>query len=235
MKRRAILGVILGSALLMLAWAMPWLALRGELGQAGLVELSIPGGTAAPPLMAFGLAGLALGLALLLAGPVFRRVLAALAVALGAAALWQSALPALDPAAAAAPAIRRATGLADLEAVRAAIPDGALALQPLSIATAVLGSLLLAGAGLIALRGGAAWAGAGRRFEGASAADAAPASAGDRRIAQWDALSHGDDPTDADAEPDAEQGVEPDAAHGPLAEREADGPDEPHGAARDGA
>lgn len=220
MKRRALLGLLLGGALTAVSSSLAWLQVRGELGQAGPVDLAVPGTIAAPAMLVLGIAAMATALGLLLAGPFFRRILGGLAVLLGAVGLWQALLPALDPVRAAAPALREATGLGDLEAIRALVPEGAIQLAP-SFALGVVGCLVTALAGVLALRGGSGWADGGRRFEDASdaAGDRAPAREGDRRIAQWDALSHGDDPTELEAAA-ADEGAErtpaaPDGEPGP--------------------
>ncbi|CAG7845537.1 hypothetical protein USB125703_01807 [Pseudoclavibacter triregionum] len=226
-RNRTLLGALLGSALLMVGSAVPWVTVRGELAGSGPVDLSVAGETAAPAILAFGIAGAALALALLIAGPLFRRLLGGLAVLLGVVAVWQTILPMLDPVKSAAPAVREATGLSDLPAVRAAVPEGAAAIAP-GVALGLLGGLVLALAGVLAMRAADSWGGRSRRFEdassGAAAADgpdAAPRSRSDRRIAQWDALSHGDDPTDGLgeldelAELDGEAGDAPDDAPQP--------------------
>lgn len=230
MKRAALAGLVAAGALLMATWATPLVRVRGDLGQAGPVDLTATGEVAAAALMPFGGATLALALALLIAGPVFRRILGVLAAALGAAALWQALAPAIDPVRAAAGSIRGATGLGDLAAIRAAVPDGATAVQP-GIALGIAGAVLALAASALVLRGGPSWAGAGRRFEAQADARARTASPADRHVAQWDALSHGDDPTDGAAVDMTLAPGDGHASSGAVAGRDSDEP----GAGRESA
>jgi uncharacterized membrane protein (TIGR02234 family) len=180
-----ILALLIGDAAALLAWSQTWFVLRVE-GHA----VAVPGSVAGGGVLAFALTGLALVLAVLLAGVVFRVVLGALQVLVGAGLAAAAAIALGDPVAASGALVADATGLTG-PAARALITAVAPTAWP---AVAIAAGAWLVLAGLLLAVGAARWPRATSRFERnrTVAADAASADT----IGEWDALSKGDDPTD---------------------------------------
>src|SRR5665647_2348429 len=112
LKLTLILGVLLASGLALLAWTQVWI--NADVAMLGAVQrhLPVPGSTASPALSALALAGLALGGARTIAGPVIRVVLGLLEVLLGVSVFLAAFAAVSDPAAASAGAVTKATGIA---------------------------------------------------------------------------------------------------------------------------
>ncbi len=189
-KLLLIVGGLLAAVLALLAWTQTWVL--------ALVEgmpVAIDGAAAAPGLSALALAGLALGGALAIAGPVFRLVLGVLEVLLAVAVVIASSAAIADPASAASAAATALTGVAGDTAVLALITDAGITAWPwLGVASGVL----FAGAGIGVLLTFRRWPGPGRKYQAVRLehADGAPLSAKDTAIDDWDDLSRGSDPTE---------------------------------------
>lgn len=199
MKLPAILGLLAGSGLALLAWSQVWFTVRLVDGQAtarGAASIDVGGAVASPALAALALAGLALAGALAIAGPVIRLVLGLLALALGGSVVLAAWLSSADPVAASSAAVAEATGVAGAEPTAELVAGVATSAWPYA---AIVGGLLIASAGVVVIVTGRSWA-TSRRYGGAArmavdgARDDAPAS--DRAVDDWDGLSRGDDPTD---------------------------------------
>ena len=89
-KYLTLLALVVGSGLTLLASTQPWFVVHlTDVGEHS-ATISVAGSAAAPALTALSLAGLALAAALAIAGPVFRLVLASVAV-LVTSRLWPGA------------------------------------------------------------------------------------------------------------------------------------------------
>lgn len=212
MKLPAILGLLAGSGLALLAWSQTWFTARLVDGQAtagGATALEVGGAVASPALAALALAGLALAGALAIAGPVIRVVLGLLALALGGSVVLASALALGDPVRAVAPAVAEATGVAGAEPTAELVAGVAASAWPF---VAILGGVLIAVAGLVVIVTGRTWPTSRRYGGGARLAPDAPRGgvpASDRAVDDWDGLSRGDDPTAGETEltPDDAEGT----------------------------
>jgi uncharacterized membrane protein (TIGR02234 family) len=180
-----ILALLIGDGAALLAWSQTWFALRVE-GHA----VAVPGSVAGGAVLAFALTGLALVLAVLLAGVVFRIVLGALQVLVGAGLAASAGIALGDPIAASGSLVADATGLIG-PAARALISSDAATAWP---GVAIAAGVWLVLAGLALAVGAPRWPRATSRFERNRTVPADGASAD--TIEEWDALSKGDDPTD---------------------------------------
>lgn len=194
-KRLAMLLLLAGAGLGMLAWTQPWAQLR--LGDGA--ELVGAGADASPGTMALAAAALAAVAALAIAGPFFRMVMGALMIVVGGLSTWLAL--GVDAFRALGAAVRQHTALADDAAVRAVIDGGEGGLTAWPIVAAV-GGALIAATGLFVLATGRGWPETGRRYSTTRLADAERGGVVDTgdRVDQWDALSAGDDPTTAAGE-----------------------------------
>lgn len=209
-KRGALLTIVVGAGLAMLAWSQVWFSFELTLG-AQAYSGEVRGDVAAPAVMALALAALAVLAALALAGVVFRYVLGALLALVGAVLVLQSYVAVANPVPAIAPEVTAASGLAGEQTIADAVAAGTVSVTFWPW-LAVLAGVVLAVAGVLAILTARRWPTGGRRFKTTSLepvdvesepgdeADAPPAGTrpdSDRRVEQWDALSHGEDPTDA--------------------------------------
>lgn len=185
-----VVGGLLAAGLALLAWTQTWVVAHLE-----GAEISVDGAAAAPGLSALALAGLALGGALAIAGPVFRVVLGVLEVLLGVAVLIASTAAIADPASAAISDVTKLTGVAGDNAVLALISDAATTAWPWA---GVASGVLFVVAGIAVLLTSRRWPGPGRKYQAVrlERADGAPLSAKDAAIDNWDELSRGSDPTE---------------------------------------
>jgi hypothetical protein len=162
LKGLMILGVLVVSALVFLAWSQSWgtLAVTGD--DASGRTLDVPGATAAPALAALGLAGLASAAALAIAGPVIRIVLGALQVLLGASIVLSGTGPLLDPVSAGAPVVTAATGVAGAESITAIARSESVTAWPV---VAILLGAILAVLGVAVAATTTRWPVSGRRYQ----------------------------------------------------------------------
>lgn len=201
MKLPAVLGLLVGAGLVLLAWSQTWFAVRLVEGQAtagGAAAIEVGGAIASPALAALALAGLALAGALAIAGPVIRIVLALLALLLGGCIVLAAAIALADPIAAVSAAVADATGVAGAEPTADLVASATSTFWPYA---AIAGGALVAAVGVLVLVTGRAWPtsrryGGGARFAEADAGETPRSS--DRAVDDWDGLSRGDDPTDDD-------------------------------------
>ncbi|MUN08340.1 hypothetical protein GLX25_14580 [Agromyces luteolus] len=199
-KLVAILGILIGSGLALLAWSQTWYTATLVDGAAAgsAATLDVGGQAASPALSALALAGLALAGALTIAGPLIRIVLGLLAALLGGCVVLAASLAIADPVAAVSSAVAEATGVAGAGSTAELVADVVASPWP---AVAVAGGVVVVIAGLAVVVTGRAWP-TSRRYGGgvrmaADGATAVPAS--DRAVDAWDDLSRGDDPTEASA------------------------------------
>ncbi|MEQ1734970.1 MAG: Trp biosynthesis-associated membrane protein [Rhodoglobus sp.] len=178
-----IVGGIVLSGLILLAWTQQWFLVLLAAGQ----ELGVAGDVAAPALSALALAGLVLAGALALAGPVFRVVLGALETAIGALVIVSAVIAVSDPLSAAAETVSGATGVGGDESITALVSAVVVSAWP--VATIVLGALLSL-LGVTVVVTSKRWPMSSRKYN-ATRLETVEGNPVD----DWDALSDGRDPT----------------------------------------
>ncbi|RWZ61380.1 peptidase [Labedella populi] len=191
LKSLSIVAVLAVSGLVFLAWTREWFVLEVTAGASSDVPVVVTGETAAPALAALGLAGLAAGAALSIAGRGFRVVLALLTILIGGSVILSGVLASVDPVGSSTSAISAATGIAGRESVAAVV--GAVEVSVWPGATMFVGALLVL-AGVLVLVTASRWPGPSRKYDALRlehADDGAPLDSVD----SWDELSRGDDPT----------------------------------------
>jgi hypothetical protein len=162
LKGLMILGVLVVSALVFLAWSQSWGTLTVTGDDASGRTLDVPGATAAPALAALGLAGLASAAALAIAGPVIRIVLGVLQVLLGASIVLSGTGPLIDPVSAGAPVVTAATGVAGAESITAIARSESVTAWPV---VAILLGGILAVLGVAVAATTTRWPVSGRRYQ----------------------------------------------------------------------
>ncbi|UOR02966.1 Trp biosynthesis-associated membrane protein [Leucobacter allii] len=142
------------------------------------------------------IAVVAAALALTIAGPVFRRVLGVLVALLGAGLIALTLGVVVDPLSAIRGRITALTGIAGSDTSGMVVWHE---LSPWVWASVVAGAVAVLAGTAVVVAGGR-WAAAGRKYD---AKPRAAASGAPDRISDWDALSGGDDPSEAggDADP----------------------------------
>jgi uncharacterized membrane protein (TIGR02234 family) len=162
-----VMGIVLLALLAFGSTTQTWLTVRLPQDAVQTPDLAIPGSDASTPVTAFALVALAAALAVSIAGRLARWIIAVILVLSGLGIVLSSASVALDPAAAAEPAIGTAigvSGLAGAEATASAMPW-------LAVGAGVL--LVLAAAWVVLA--GRTWA-VNRRYDaGASRSQQVPA------------------------------------------------------------
>jgi len=206
-RRSRPLVVVAGLAiagLVLLSWTQTWFTAHLDATSATASTVTADGSVAASSYSALAIASLALFLALTIAGPVLRVVLAVIEVLLGAAIVAEGVTALADPVATSASAIDGVTGVSDLASIRAAVTSIDTSPWPaVGIAAGVLAALL----GIVVLVLQRSWPGPGRKYAANEDTvarrprDDAPRDA----VVDWDDLSAGVDPTDPAAPGDAEQ------------------------------
>jgi len=180
-RRAAVLAVLLGCGVGLLAQGRTWASARIGNGVSTADAFAVSGATVAPGLTALALVAGAGGVVLATAGRRVVRVAAVLVAAAGAGIVALATQVARDPGGALHGPAVEASGLTTVTvswvSATAWIAVGMLA-----------GALIAAGAVLALLRG-RAWAGPSRRYERAEASAAATEEP------LWDAISRGEDPT----------------------------------------
>ncbi|HZK59750.1 MAG TPA: Trp biosynthesis-associated membrane protein [Cryobacterium sp.] len=197
LKLTLILGVLLASGLALLAWTQVWI--NADVATLGAVQrhLPVPGSTASPALTALALAGLALGGALTIAGPVIRVVLGLLEVLLGVSVFLAAFAAVSDPAAASAGAVTKATGIAGEKSIELGVIDPAVTPWPF---VALAAAVVMFALGIAIVATARRWPGQTSRYQAVRLEPAGPAAAGPEEtprdaVDDWDELSRGDDPT----------------------------------------
>lgn len=162
---------------------------------------AVSGHAANPALSPVAVAALVAALVLAIAGSVFRRILSALIVLLGAGIAYGGYSVLADPIAAVRGTATEHTGL-----VGDAVDAATIATVTIWPSVVIVTGALIAVLGLVALFVSGGWGAGDRKYASASEkanATAQTASggrksskqAGPDRISDWDALSDGDDPT----------------------------------------
>jgi len=175
-------AIVVGAGVVSLSWSQTWYVLR-----LSGTEIPVPGEIAGGALLPLALASLTLVLALALAGPVFRVVLAVLDALLGVCVVVVTAWSLSDPVRASLPVLIDETGISS---------EGTLLGEVASTVTTAWPFVGLAGGILMILTGLAvavtarAWPVSGRKYTRVRA----ETPEGDP-IHDWDALTDGDDPT----------------------------------------
>lgn len=189
-------AVLLGStavlaALVLLAWSQPWFTLTLVAGSGDGQALEVRGDVAASGLAPLALTTLALVAALALAGPVFRVVLGILEALVGACIVAVALVSLSDPVAASASAVTDLTGVSGRESVAALVAETAVTFWP--AVAVVLGAAVVLAGSFVAVTA-SRWPVSGRKYTRTRVEPADAGVAGDA-VAEWDALSDGDDPT----------------------------------------
>jgi hypothetical protein len=191
LKALCIVAILAVAGLVFLTWTRPWFVFEVTAGQTEGVPVRATGEAAAPALAALGLAGLAAGAALSIAGRVFRVILGALTVLIGGSVVLSAVLALTDPVAASASEISAATGIAGHDSIANAVESVEISAWP---ALAIVVGALLAVAGAVVAVTAGRWPGPSRKYDAVRSArpdDGVPLDAVD----SWDELSRGDDPT----------------------------------------
>lgn len=190
----AVVSLVLSGAVVVISSTQTWLTV--VLDDGAEHALQVPGSAAVPVLAPLGLAVLALGGALSIAGVVLRFVFAVLTALIALAIGWSSAQVVLGPpVSAVAATVTEATGITGAEAVAELV--AATIQTPWPVITAGTALVLLA-AGVFTLATARTWKGAGRRYrtDDSTQIAAVPGSRPHDAIDSWDDLSRGEDPTD---------------------------------------
>jgi len=178
------------AGLILLAWSQPWFTLTLAPGNGEDETLVVGGDVAASGLAPLALTALALIAALAIAGPVFRIVLGVLEALVGACVVAVALVSLADPVAASASAVTASTGITGHDSVAALVESVAVSAWP--VVALVLGAALTLVGAFVAVTA-PRWPVSGRKY---SRTRTAPVDGSDPDpIAEWDALSDGDDPT----------------------------------------
>jgi hypothetical protein len=175
--------IVLEAGLVALSWSQTWYLLR-----LSGAEHPVGGDVAGGALLPLALTSLCVVLALTLAGPVFRVILAVLDALLGVCVVVVAAWSLSDPVRASLPVLQEATGFtADEHAFLDQVASTATTPWPyVGLAAGIL--MILTGPGIAVTA--RAWPVSGRKYTRTRAV----AAEGDA-VQDWDALSDGDDPT----------------------------------------
>lgn len=189
-------GVLLGAtavlgALVLLAWSQPWFTLSLAAGSGDGEPLIVRGDIAASGLVPLALTTLALVAALAIAGPVFRIVLGVLEALIGGCIIAVSVVAISDPVAASSAAVTELTGVSGQDSVAALVEEVSTSLWP--AVAVVLGAAVVLVGSFVAVTA-PRWPASGRKYNRTRTAPVDDAAAVDP-VAEWDALSDGDDPT----------------------------------------
>ncbi|MFP3465482.1 Trp biosynthesis-associated membrane protein [Leifsonia sp. SIMBA_070] len=161
-KYSAMLLLVVGSVLALLAATQPWFSIQLTDTANHASTITVAGSVAAPALTALALAGLALTAALAIAGPVFRIVLALLGVLLGVSVLISAITAVSDAVRAAASAITTATGVAGDASLRRLVHSVDIQFWPwLAVVAGVL--IILASAAVVVFS--RFWPGPSRKYQ----------------------------------------------------------------------
>ncbi len=187
--RMVLLGATaLLAGLVLLAWSQPWFTL--SLTSGGATTLEVRGDVAAGGLAPLALAVLAVIAALALAGPVFRAVFGVLEALLGGSIVAVALVAVGDPVAASASAVTDATGIAGAASVTELVEAVAVSAWP---AAAIALGVAVGVVGVVVAATARRWPTSGRRYGGIRTRP--DQGTVPDPVAEWDALSDGDDPT----------------------------------------
>jgi hypothetical protein len=188
----AVVALVACGAVAVISSTQTWLSVILDDGAAHALE--VPGAAALPVLAPLGLAVLALGGALSIAGLALRYVFGALTVMIaGVLGVLTAQIVFAHPVSAVASTVTEATGITGEEAVA----DLVTAITPTPWPAVTLATtVVLLAAGVFTLTTAHRWRGSGRRYR--TEEGPATAAAGSRphdAIDSWDDLSRGQDPT----------------------------------------
>ena len=211
-KYLTLLALVVGSGLGLLSATQTWFVIdvKDVANHAGTV--TVAGSAAAPALTALSLAGLALTAALAIAGPAFRVVLSILGILLGVSIVFSAVSVVGDPLRAASGAITSATGVAGEASLRKLVESTTTEFWPW---LAVVGGVLVALAGILAIVFVRAWPGPSRRYQARFAGE--DGRSAEEAVAE---LSEGDDEAaagTADDDQEAREAAEADTPDTPTA------------------
>ncbi len=184
-KLISLVAIALLAALIFADWSQTWFTLTVQ-GK----PFPVSGQVAGAALSALALASLALIAALAIAGRFFRVVLGILLALLGVCVIAVSAFAIANPVVAATSAITKATGVAGTHSVAKLVTATSVTAWP--VVAIVLGVLLTL-LGLAIAPTARSWPDSGRKYSRSRLA--APDADTQDPVAEWDALSEGDDPT----------------------------------------
>lgn len=180
-----LLGGLAVSGLILVSWTQPWFILSLSSEQ----QVAVTGDVVAGALAALGLAGLALGAALAIAGPVFRVILGILETLIGGLVLASGIMAASDPVGSSSAAITAATGVSGAESVRGLVTSVESTAWPV-IAIVLGAACVLLGVAVAATSH--RWPASSRKYQ-STRFEEDPAERSS--IGDWDSLSEGRDPT----------------------------------------
>ncbi|CAM5318598.1 Trp biosynthesis-associated membrane protein [Leifsonia shinshuensis] len=214
-KYLTLLALVVGSGLGLLSATQTWFTIqvRDVADHAGTV--TVAGSAAAPALTALSLAGLALTAALAIAGPVFRIVLALLGILLGVSIVYSALAVLGDPLQAASAAITSATGVAGEASLRKLVQSTTTEFWPW---IAVVGGVLVAVAGALAIVFLRAWPGPSRKYQARFAGE--DGRSAEEALAGLDGAAEAEQPegaAEAGDEREAREAAESDAPAEPAA------------------
>lgn len=186
-----ILGVAVAAIGALATATQPWVVIFLTPGSAASERLQASGQQLNASLSSIALAALAAALALSIAGPVFRRVLAVLITLFGIGVTAIAGGVQSDPLAAARGRVTEATGLSG-----ASLADTVVSVEmSVFIVLTMVCGVGLAALGLAILALAGKWKRAGRKYTRSTAAtDRSPHDAPDR-FSDWDAQNDGKDPS----------------------------------------
>ncbi|WP_022880801.1 Trp biosynthesis-associated membrane protein [Gryllotalpicola ginsengisoli] len=208
LKLATIVAVIVGAGIGLSAATQTWYTVHLTRAANHTAPVVVDGSTASPALTALSLAGLALALALAIAGRIARIVVGVLGIAVGACIVLAAAGSPADSSGV-RDTISQATGIAGTDALRALIASTDASAWP---ALAIAGGVLIGLGALAAVLTGRLWPGGSKRYDAvrfehpeAPAGSAGPAAdeparrpaerPGDAAVDDWDDLTRGEDPT----------------------------------------
>lgn len=185
LKLISLAGIALLAALLFADWSQTWFTLTVQ-GK----PFPVSGQVAGAALSALALASLALIAALAIAGRFFRVVLGVLLALLGICVIAVSAFAIGNPVIAATSAITKATGVAGTQSVAKLVTATSMTAWP--VVAVVLGVLVTLW-GLAIAPTARSWPDSGRKYSRSTLTS--PDAETQDPVAEWDALSEGEDPT----------------------------------------
>lgn len=184
-----IVSTLVVSAAALLAWTQDWFTISVAHSADGTSSLDVPGKTAGPATAALGLAGLALGGALSLAGQVLRIIFGAIEAVLGASLVAAVTNTLIDPAGASRQSVTELTGVSGPDAIHRLVLSSSPSFWPFLAAAAGVALVVLGIAVCVTVR---TWPQPGHKYD----AETAPRTSGvPDAVDSWDELSRGEDPT----------------------------------------
>lgn len=189
LKGILIVATLAVSGLALIAWTQSWFALTLVQGTHAGTTVDVPGEAAGPAVAALGLAGLALGGALGIAGRSFRIIFGVLELLIGASLVVSSVVALSDPAAASSQKVTELTGVSGGQAIHELVASTVPTAWPY---IALVAGVLLAVVGIAVAVTFRRWPGPSRKFETVSADHGSEAP---DAVDSWDDLSRGEDPT----------------------------------------